>query len=151
MIPRIYIDTSVLGGCFEEEFQEASNKLITLFRKGEMIPVVSNITIAELESAPEHVNKILESLPEDAVEYVSENEDSVSLAKEYVNTGAVSQNSTNDASHIAIATVSRVDMVVSWNFKDMVNWRKIRSFNSVNLRLGYPTIDIRSPKEIVYE
>jgi hypothetical protein len=39
--------------------------------------------------------------------------------------------------------------LVSWNFKHIVNYDKIRLFNSVNLKLGYPEIDIRSPQELI--
>jgi hypothetical protein len=55
----------------------------------------------------------------------------------------------DDAYHIAIATVNRLDVLVSWNFKHIVNYDKIKLFNSINLRLGYPMIEIRSPKEFV--
>ena len=51
--------------------------------------------------------------------------------------------------YIAVATLSKVDILVSWNFKHIVNVYRIRGYNSVNLRLGYSTIDIRSPREIV--
>ena len=55
----------------------------------------------------------------------------------------------DDAYHIAIATVNRVDVLLSWNFKHIVNWDKIRLFNAINMKNGYPSIDIRSPKELL--
>lgn len=54
-----------------------------------------------------------------------------------------------DAQHIAIATVGRVDVLVSWNFKHIVNLGRILGYNSVNLREGYPTIEIRTPREVL--
>lgn len=54
-----------------------------------------------------------------------------------------------DAQHIAIATVGRVDVLVSWNFKHIVNLRRIHGYNSVNLRRGYPMIEIRTPREVL--
>ena len=56
-----------------------------------------------------------------------------------------------DALHIAIATINKVDVLVSWNFKHIVNINRIRLYNSVNLKSGYSMIDIRSPREILTE
>jgi hypothetical protein len=42
-----------------------------------------------------------------------------------------------------------VDLLVSWNFKHIVNVYRIRGYNSVNLKMGYATLSIHSPKEIV--
>jgi hypothetical protein len=55
----------------------------------------------------------------------------------------------DDAHHVAIATVARVDVIVSWNFRHIVHFDKIRGFNAVNFREGYPAMEIRSPKELV--
>ena len=54
-----------------------------------------------------------------------------------------------DAQHIAIATVGRVDVLVSWNFRHIVNLVRIHGYNSVNLRKGYPMIEIRTPREVL--
>jgi len=69
------------------------------------------------------------------------------LAQVYIDEKILGIASYNDAYHIALATVNRLDVLVSWNFKHIVNFDKIKLFNSVNIRLGYPTIDIRSPLE----
>jgi len=61
----------------------------------------------------------------------------------------ISPRHANDAHHIALATVALADLVVSWNFKHIVHWDRIRLFNAVNLREGYSPIDIRSPREVV--
>ena len=45
--------------------------------------------------------------------------------------------------------MSGVDAVVSWNFRDMVNIRTRRAVHSVNLRLGFPLIEIVSPEEVI--
>ena len=51
--------------------------------------------------------------------------------------------------HIALATVADVDVVVSWNFRHVVRFEKIRRiFNAVNLELGYKPIQIYSPREV---
>jgi len=52
--------------------------------------------------------------------------------------------------HIALATINRVDVLASWNFKHIVNLDRIKGYNSVNYRLGYPMIEIRSPKDLIH-
>jgi len=54
-----------------------------------------------------------------------------------------------DAQHIAMATIRRVDVLVSWNLKHIVNLERIHGYNSVNLRLGYPLLEIRTPAEVL--
>jgi len=141
--PRIYVDTSVIGGCFDEEFDE--------FISGKKIPIISDIVLFELEGAPENVKKILEKVPNANIEYISLNKESTALANAYLDEGVVSENSLSDARHMAIATVERVDILVSWNFKHIVNINRIHLLNSVNLKLGFPILEIRSPREILDE
>ena len=71
------------------------------------------------------------------------------LAAEYIRDGAVGKNQRADALHIGIATVARVDVLVSWNFKHIVNLRRIHAFNAVNLKQGYPVLEIRNPREVI--
>ncbi len=71
------------------------------------------------------------------------------LAAAYLTAGVISQRYEADALHIALATLAKVDVLVSWNFKYIVNLRRIRGFNGVNLMRGYDTLEIRSPKEVV--
>jgi len=118
---------------------------------GKKIPVISDILLLELEGAPTEARDILKRVPVRNIEYVSLSEDSIALAGRYIEDGAVAENSISDARHIAIATVERVDVLVSWNFRHIVNINRIRLLNSVNLKMGYPTLDIRSPKEVIYE
>ena len=87
----------------------------------------------------------------DCQEYVIFDIDAVKLAQAYLREGVITDKYLLDAQHIAIATLSRVDVMVIWNFKHIVNLNRIRLYNSVNLKLGYPMIDIRSPREVLYE
>lgn len=73
------------------------------------------------------------------------------LAKKYIKEGVLTKKFFADAQHISIATSLKVDASVSWNFKHMVNFFRIRQYNSINLKYGYSTIDIRTPKEAIYE
>lgn len=147
---RIYVDTSVIGGCFDEEFSEYSKRLFDEFIKGGKIVVVSNITLKELKLAPEEVRDKLKEIPENNIEYVALTKESEELAKSYLEGEVISSDYLLDAEHIAIATVENVDILVSWNFKHIVNVKNIRGFNSVNLRKGYQLLEIRTPMEVIY-
>jgi hypothetical protein len=145
------VDTSAIGGCLDPEFSKWSKLLFENFRSGSMTAVVSDLTRQELELAPAKVIEVLEGLPQTSIENVFLTEEARSLAENYIASDIVSSNYVIDAQHIAIATVGRVDLLVSWNFQHVVNIVRIRGFNSVNLRLGYRLLEIRSPREVVYE
>lgn len=149
--PRIYVDTSVIGGCFDDEFEKYSNQLFEEFITGKKRLVISDLVLFELEGAPENVKEVLNRVTEDNIEYVFLNEESMTLANAYLKDGVIAENGLSDARHIAIATVERVDVLVSWNFKHIVNLNRIHLINSVNLKLGYPILEIRSPLEVIYE
>ncbi len=148
MRPRIYTDTSVLGGCEDEEFREHSRRLFETFRRGELILVVSEVTVRELDAAPERVRAVLESVPAAHIEILALSRESEELAAAYIDDGAIGGSMRADALHIALATVARVDVLVSWNFKHIVNLKRIRAYNGVNLKRGYPLLEIRTPQEI---
>jgi predicted nucleic acid-binding protein len=146
-ILRIYIENSVIGGYFDDEFKEHTRKLFDEFRKGLYRPVISSHVIAELENgAPEYVKENLKTI--DYKEYAV-NEEMIQLAEKYMEQKIVSKNYYSDALHIAVATVIGVDVLVSWNFKHIVNLDKIKLFNSVNLREGYNILEIRTPREVI--
>ena len=149
MKQRIYIDTSVIGGCFDIEFKEWSDKLFEEFRQGNKIAVISDITLDELSFSRPEVSKHLDIVPNEFKEYILNDEQSEALANEYIKEHAVTQKSYEDALHIAIATINKVDVLVSWNFKHIVNLDRIRKYNAVNLMNGYTMLEIRNPREIL--
>lgn len=151
MILRVYIDTSVIGGCFDNEYEKPSNQLWSEFRMGKRLALISDLLQLELEEAPTRVRQLLNELPNDSIERVTLDEEAIELANAYIRDGAVAESSLSDARHIAMATIARADVLVSWNFKHIVNLNRIRRFNAVNLKSGYPTIEIRSPNEVLYE
>lgn len=145
---RVYVDTSVIGGCLDEEFRAASIRLIERSRTGDALLVISDITLAELAGAPPKVRSVLEDLPKGRLEFVQQDEESEALGEEYIRQRVVSRGMLADAQHIAVATIAKVDVLVSWNFKHIVNLDRIHGFNAVNLRSGYPMLEIRSPLEV---
>ena len=145
---KVYIDTSVLGGYFDKEFDLATRRFFDEVKKGEYKVVISNVTEGELLNAPERVRSLLNVLDID-YEVIKLTDDVVSLALEYIRENVVGQTSYDDCLHIAIATVSRLDLLVSWNFKHIVNIKRIRGYNGINIKNGYPSIEIRSPKDLI--
>ncbi|CAN5507716.1 hypothetical protein BH10BAC4_BH10BAC4_01990 [soil metagenome] len=147
MKQRIYIDTSVFGGYFDEEFAEHTLPLFERLKSGEFILLFSTVTQDELENAPEKVKQLVKSLKAESTEFLDTTDEAVDLATEYVTERVVGQTSYADCLHIALATINRADFLVSWNFKHIVNVQRIRGYNSINIKNGYRQIEIRSPRE----
>lgn len=146
---RIYLDTSVYGGCFDDEFAKDSLRLIEEIKAGRFTLVLSDAVVTELKRAPEHIWAVARDLPQHVVETTRLNPAMVALKQAYLDAKVVGPASEADAEHIAIATVAHVNMIVSWNFKHIVHFEKIAGYHSVNLRLGYGQPGIYSPKEVV--
>ena len=151
MRARIYVDASVIGGCEDEEFAEYSVRLMQCFARGDFVLVVSDLTVQELADAPHEVRKRLASVPEGQIETLQLDSEARELAEAYITAGVLTSKMGADAQHIAIATAARVDVLVSWNFKHIVNLQRIHGFNSVNLRSGYPILEIRTPREVLFD
>lgn len=147
---RAYTDTSVVGGVHDEEFAEPSRRFFERVRRGDFILLISQETTRELRGAPEAVRRVLTELPPDSVEEAVVDEEVRGLAAAYLDAGVVGPGSAEDAIHVAAATVARADLILSWNFKHLVRYDRIRKFNGVNAIQGYPPVDIRSPLEVAY-
>ena len=146
---RIYVDTSVFGGFFDSEFSADTRPLWETLFRGENILLLSTLTIRELGRAPAKVSALLEKVGSAAIEVLEVSDEAHELAIAYIRHGALSPNMENDSLHIAMATLARADVLVSWNFKHVVNIKKIHIYNGVNLEMGYHPIEIRTPKEVI--
>ena len=149
MIIKYYLDTSIFGGYFDLEFEEATKKLFEQIRNKNIKILYSELTRNELMNAPTKVKDFVNSLPEDVIEYIELVDEALDLADIYIHENVVGKTSKEDCIHIALATLFRADVLVSWNFKHIVNLSRIRGYNSVNLKTGYPSIEIRSPLELI--
>jgi predicted nucleic acid-binding protein len=149
MRQRIYIDTSVVGGYYDEEFKEATIQLFERLDKNEVIFVVSDLLDLELINAPQLVREHLLKYSADKFQRVELTKEAVILADTYIDEKVVGSTSLEDCRHIALATIHKVDVLASWNFKHIVNLQRIKGYNSVNVRLGYSMLEIRSPKDLV--
>ena len=149
-IHRVYVDTSVVGGNFDPEFDWQTEPFWNAVRDGKICVIVSDLLRGELASAPPVVRDFFqEILVLYDIEYVQLTQEVEALAEKYISEKVIGESSLDDARHIALASIVRADVLVSWNFKHIVNVRRIRGYNSVNHRLGYPMIDIRTPSEVM--
>ena len=145
---RIYADTSVIGGYFDAEFKEDTKLLFDEIKNDVYQFVISDLTERELLNAPENVRTLLQDLKVD-FELISVTQEAIELAKEYLKEKVVGQTSIDDCIHIATATINKLDLLVSWNFRHIVNVQRIRGYNAINLKNGYSTLEIRSPKDLI--
>jgi hypothetical protein len=145
---RIYTDTSVMGGCFDPEFMIWSNGLVRDFRARRFLPVLSEVTAAEVATAPPAVQELHQELLVLARGLLPVTDEALALAAAYQSRGVLGPRFRSDMLHIALATLADVDAMVSWNFKHMVRLGKIRLFNAVNAEFGHQALNILSPREV---
>lgn len=109
---------------------------------------MSEVLEVEIYRVPKYIIEFFEEIPDNLIERIELTNQAKELALKYIKNKVVSKTSIADCQHIALATLQNADVLVSWNFKHIVNLQRIQGFNSVNLREGYPIIEIRTPKEI---
>ena len=145
---RVYIDTSIVGGKFDSEFQKASEIFFEQVRENKFHPIISALVQEEISVAPESIRKFLNELIPDAT-VIDISESALRLRESYIKANIVTRKNSNDALHVALATVNNCPMIVSWNFKHIVHYEKITQYNSVNILEGYQQIAIYSPLEVI--
>jgi len=145
---RIYVDTSVLGGCFDAEFSAWSNGLVEDFRRGVFRAVLSDVIAEEIGRAPATVQAVHQELLNLGAEVVSVSSDVLHLVAAYEARAILGPRFRNDLLHIALATVASVDVLVSWNFRHIVRLDRIQLFNEVNAAQGRAILTIYSPREV---
>lgn len=148
MIKSVYLDTSVFGGYFDEEFSKNTIPFFDRIVQEHIEVLVSKLLIAELAGAPEKVRELLNQIPKEQRKFVELTEEARFLANKYIEEGVVGRTSRADCQHISMATLAKADVLVSWNFKHIVNLERIRGYNGINLLMGHSTIEIRTPKEM---
>ena len=145
--PILYADISFFGGCFDDEFADISLKLLDEIKQDRFILVLSATILRELERAPEEVRNLMTDLKEENLEIIPESDEIDNIRDAYLKAGIVGLSSSADAEHIA-ASVAGVDLIVSWNFKHIVHYDKIKQYHAVNLVEGYYPIPIHTPREV---
>ena len=145
----LYLDTSVIGGYFDAEFQADTRALWRLKEAGRFRFVSSQLVIDELVKAPERVKELMRASfdVEDVLDVSVEMEE---LAAAYMAQKVVPAAFADDAQHVAVCSVARLDFLVSWNFKHLANVRRESGFNAVNLLQGYPPVRIVAPTFLIH-
>ena len=144
---RAYVDTSVFGGVHDDEFRNGSERFFRAVRDGAFTILTSQPLAIEISRAPDSVRATFDTYRVEA-EVLDTTDEAENLAEAYMNAKVVPAASRVDALHVALASVARADLIVSWNFKHLVQLRRIRAFHAVNLLHCYPLIEIRSPLEV---
>jgi len=149
MVYRIYIDTSIVGGYFDDEFSSDTKALFKRLEDKEVVFMISTVLKQELKKAPDNVKGLLDQYDPAYFENVELTKEAVELADKYVVEKVVGMTSIDDCRHIALATIYKADILASWNFKHIVNLDRIKGYNEVNLKNGYSVVEIRSPRELL--
>ena len=147
-IIRVYADTSVFGGLFDEEFKVTSQIFFDQVKNGVFALVTSAIVQDEIALAPPEVMNVFDEMLK-VCDVADVSEHALSLRDAYLHSRIVSQKYSDDALHVAVATVSGCTLIVSWNFRHIVHFQKIPLYNAVNAIQGYPQIAIFSPLEVI--
>ena len=145
---RVYADTSVFGGVFDEEFALPSRVFFDQVREGRFQLLSSALVVDELAEAPDLVRGYFLDLA-DRVQISDVSQEAIDLRNAYLAAGIVRPSSRDDAQHVALATVLNCWTIVSWNFKHIVHVRKIPLYNAVNRTEGYAEIAIHTPQEVI--
>jgi len=150
-LPRIYCDSSVIGGYFDTEFELESRRFIDAVKTGRIAMLLSEVVVQEILQAPEEVQVLLSSLPPTSLERVPLTPEIIALRNEYVKAQILGPKWIDEATHVAAATVARADAIVSWNFAHIVRLDKMKAYNQVNLINGYGILTIVTPREVHYD
>lgn len=144
----IYVDTSVFGGKFDPEFQYWTDLFFEKVFESDIQLILSDVAEDEIKDSPDQVKEFVQKIPDKNIIKTELNEEAVLLAEKYLEEEVVGESSRADCYHIAIATILKADLLVSWNFKHIVNIKRIHGYNAVNLINDYHTLEIRNPREV---
>lgn len=145
---RMYADTSVFGGCFDEEFRRPSEAFFDQVKTGVFSLCMSALVAEEIESAPPRIRQLFQETVLEA-EFIDVDQRAIDLQQAYISEGILAEKSLSDALHVALATVAECDVIVSWNFKHIVHFQKIARYNAVSVLHGYRAISIHSPSQVI--
>lgn len=145
---RVYVDASVYGGVFDEEFNDDSRAFFEQVERARFVILTSGLVADEPAEAPAEVREFFErSLPK--AELVAVDHSALGLQAAYLDAGILSPKWADDALHVALAVVAGADLIVSWNFRHIVHFEKIPKYNAVNALHGYREVAIHTPSEVI--
>jgi len=147
--PKIYLDTSVISHLDSPDAPEKMADTLRFWNKivnGEYEIVISSIVALELDACePVKRAKLYEFLQKIPVTLVELNDDIQLLANKLVEFGVLSEKHLRDRLHIAVALFSQCDVIVSWNFRHIVNYKTMRGVRVVAISTGYCELSLCTP------
>lgn len=150
---KIYLDTSVISHLQHEDAPDKTADTLRLWEEiktGKYAMVISDVTLDEIARCPEQKRITLENYLKDVNFDLIIADDTVrELAQKFVDNNILSKKSFDDCRHIASAIVNDCDIIVSWNFKHIVNYKTIKGVKIVSLMTGYDEIEIYSPNILI--
>lgn len=149
MKPRVYLDTSVISALVDQRAPERRALTMAFWNRRSRVSLITcAIARDEIDATPDAGlrGQMHELLAE--VEVHDLDDDIRHLASRYIVAGVFTETMRNDALHAAAAAVLRADVLLSWNFRHLVNRRRRLAVNAVNVAGGFATVDIISPPEI---
>lgn len=146
---RVYADTSVFGGVYDDEFRQPSSTFFEQVKLGQFILVTSAVVQAEVAAAPPAVQHLFEDML-GLAELADVTASTLELRDGYLQANIVTSKYSDDALHVALATVAGCPLIVSWNFQHIVHFQKIPLYNAINVLQGYQPIAIYSPREVIH-
>jgi len=146
---RIYIETSAVGGYFDDEFMQSTQKFFEMLLQKRFIPLISDMLIEEIVRAPQQVKELTSNIIQAGVEQIQIDDEAVDLRDAYISAGIITERYDDDAMHVALATLARADVIATWNFRHLVNPSRIRAFNGINAMQGYGPVVILTPSDLI--
>lgn len=150
---KIYLDTSVISHLKQDDVPEKMQDTLTLWSKikaGEYEVFISDVTLDEIDQCYEPKRTLmLEYL--DSIEYtvLNVNEEIYDIAYKFIENNVLTTKSFDDCRHISCALVNECDVIVSWNFKHIVNHRTIKGVKLISAITGYNEVSIYSPTILI--
>ena len=146
---RVYLDTSIFSAYYDDRLPERQSITKEFWERMSDFEVsTSEIARQELSQTYDESLRInLLSLQDDFIIHPV-NDDIIDLANHYISAEVFSSVMFNDALHVAVAVITRQDILLSWNFKHLVNRRRRLQINQINAVLELPMIEIMAPPEL---
>lgn len=152
-MPAIYVETSVWSHAFAKDAPEskaATLRFLELARTGVHDLYISAVVLDEISRAPGELKpRLLRLIQEHSPRMLRFAEHAFRLAQSFLDWGAVPPKKADDARHVAVAVVNEMDMLVSWNFRHLVNVRRREAFRHISAVNGYyKPVHIITPSEV---
>lgn len=152
--PRVYLETTMFNFCFADDAPEKRQDTLRLFeeiKQGKYEPFTSFVVVDEIKktSDAEKRERMLALITDYDVGVIQDDAEADILAGIYVGEGIIPLRYRDDALHIAVASIAEMHIILSWNFQHIVKLKTRNMVNAINIREGYRTIEICSPKEVI--